>query len=1309
MTDTANTSTPSEQQPAPPKRKKRLLRGFVLSALGVLTVSAGAIGWLVGTESGLRFGLYKIPSWFGVKISSDTLKGTLIEGFEGDKWLIETEGADVKISSFRFDWKPSELIRPSLHITEVVAGDIAIVTKRTPPKEEEPSKGLPDSIDLPVTAYLDRLETGKISVGKRFDKQTVYLDHLHAAYHYDKKEHRLHIKTADTPWSSSTGAVVLGLNKPYVLNTAIYTKGQLEGETIHGTVRLWGSLQDVYTDLLLDSDNIHLSAKSTIHPFADSLNETVGEILIKGSNINPQAFLPSLPKARLNFDATTIPSFTDGVALEGSIDLENDQAGFADENHIPVKRILGEFIVDDKGTVKIEDIGVGLLKDGSIDVSGSIDTAQDQLKLALGINNTGADDFVRQNIAGRLNGSIDVKGETSSPVVNWNLDSGFARTDGMLFFQTDKQLGQRTLKLDKVRLIPQNGGELNAKGSLELFKDRKLQLDIVSKAFNPARIDPQLPQGSVNGNINLTGILAQEKFAGKMQFAPSTLNGVPLSGKADVVYENKHLSRALTDLTLGSNIVKTNGSFGKKGDRLNLNITAPDLSRFGFGLGGLLNARGYISGSFSDGLKTLEADLNGEARNFKVADAVNIRTLDFKLKGSPDTNRPLSADIKGEHIAVSGGAAMIDNVNLLISGTGSHHHIRGNSNMAVDNKRYKLDLDAAGGLNKDQTQWKGTVDTLDISGAFNLKLQNRLNLEAGSERVSLSSARWAAMGGNLNLQNFVWDKKAGITSKGSAQNLHITELHNFYTPPIEHNLVLGGDWDLAYSQNARGFLNINRQSGDIILPSKDPKNKQPLGLSALALRTRFQNGRIDSTLEGNTRFGKVDGTLGIAQQFGNNINNAPVSGKVNISVPDLGSLKSFMPATAQGIAGRLNAAVNLAGRLNDPQLSGLINGDNLYYRHQTQGLILDNGVLRSRLQGQKWVIDSLKFHRGGTIELKGAVNLANANPNVDVDIVFDKYRTLSRPNRQLQLSGAAKVLYNPEKGVSLNGTLNTDYGRFGSQKSSMPTLDDDVVVLGETKKEATATTPINMNLVLNINDNVRFVGYGADVTIGGKLAITSHPGEAVQGVGTVRVVKGRYKAYGQDLDITKGSVSFVGPLTNPNLNIRAERRLSPVGAGVEVLGSLNNPRVTLVAKEAMSEKDKLSWLILNRASSGSDGDNATLSAAASALLAGQVNDRIGLVDDLGFTSKRSRNAQTGELNPAEQVLTVGKQLTNNLYAGYEYGISSAEQSVKLVYQLTRAIQAVARIGTRSSGGELKYTIRFDNWFGKDEPEPEEQH
>lgn len=234
-----------------------------------------------------------------------------------------------------------------------------------------------------------------------------------------------------------------------------------------------------------------------------------------------------------------------------------------------------------------------------------------------------------------------------------------------------------------------------------------------------------------------------------------------------------------------------------------------------------------------------------------------------------------------------------------------------------------------------------------------------------------------------------------------------------------------------------------------------------------------------------------------------------------------------------------------------------------------------------------------------------------------------------------------------------------------------------------------------MNLTLDLNDSVRFSGEGLDVTLGGQLNLTAKPGQDVQGVGTVRVAKGRYKAYGQNLEISKGNISFVGPLSDPNLNIRAERRMSPVGAGIEVLGSLNNPRITLVADEPMSEKDKLSWLILNRPSSGSDSDEATLSAAAGALLAGQINDRIGLVDDFGFTSQRTRNAQTGELNPAEQVLTVGKQLTNELYLGYEYGVTSADQSVKLIYQLTRAIQAIARVGTSSSGGELKYIIRFD--------------
>ncbi|RKV74376.1 MAG: translocation/assembly module TamB, partial [Neisseria sp.] len=221
-----------------------------------------------------------------------------------------------------------------------------------------------------------------------------------------------------------------------------------------------------------------------------------------------------------------VPSFTHGIALDGSLDLENKAAGFADDKAIPVRNILADFTINDNGVVTVQESEIGLLEEGSFNVAGTVDTVKNALALKINVNNLVSDDLVRTNVAGQWNGFIGVKGETASPAIDWNLESGSAQLSGLLSFVTDRQHGQRTLKLDRVRVAPQNGGELTAQGSLELFKDRLLKLDVSSKAFNPSRLDSKLPAGSVNGTINLSGELAKEKFAGKMQFAPSTLNNV---------------------------------------------------------------------------------------------------------------------------------------------------------------------------------------------------------------------------------------------------------------------------------------------------------------------------------------------------------------------------------------------------------------------------------------------------------------------------------------------------------------------------------------------------------------------------------------------------------------------------------------------------------------------------------------------------------------------------------------------------------------------------------------------------------------
>lgn len=1277
---------PSEKTRTGKSPARRLLKTVLWSSVLLSASSAGFLYWLAATESGLRFGLYTLPELGGVKISSKTLKGTLWHGFSGEDWRIETPSADLTVSGLGLQWQPQQLFSDGLlHIRHLSVGDLHITAKPTPPKEEHPAK-LPESISLPLAVKLDKLSVGKISSGKA---DNTFLLRAEAAYDYDHKRHKLILNSLQTPWSSTGGELEIQTASPFALQGSIRGGAELEGITGGGEILLSGDLRRTAFKADLIGGKVSLKAEGLVGPFENSLDEQIDHILIKGHALNLAEFVPSAPQTDLDFDATIVPSPQKGLALEGSIDLANSLAAPADQNGIPVRSILGEFTVGDSGILKVHDVTATLLEEGALILGGETDTDKNTFALEAILKNASLSDFVSQKYDDVFEGSLLLNGTYREPQAKWDIRGNRASSTGELAIANDTANGQRTLNIAKASLLPKDGGELDIKGKLELFNDRLLEAEATSKNFNPGKLHPDFPVGSINGDIKLNGVLAEEKFNGKMQFGNSVLSGAVLSGNADVLYEKQHLARAAADIRLGRNRVKTDGSFGKARDRLNLDINAPELDKFGFGLGGALTAKGFLAGE----PKSISADLSGSVRNLRVKQAVNIRELDFKAAASPDYSRPLNLQINGRELVIpgsSGESTRIDTVNAAVSGTGMRHSIRSSGSMAMGGKNYTLDLEADGGLDK-ENRWKGTVGRLDLSGGFNLKLQNRMSLEAGAERVALGAAQWSAMGGRLNLNSFVWDKKNGLTSKGTAANLNVAELESFFKMPVEHNLVLSADWDLAYSQNARGFLNVRQQSGDIVLPYR----KQALGLNGLTLQTRFQNGRIDNQINGKTRYGNIGGNVGISQQFGHSIMQAPVSGNLKIDIPDLAALKNLMPV-GQSISGSLNAEATIGGRVGEPQLGGSLNGDNLYYVNRDLGVILDNGSLRSRLSGQQWQIQSLLFKRGnGNINLSGTVGWGGGVPAVDVNAVFDKYGILDKPRRRLTASGNTHFRYSYKNGIILDGSLKVDEGNFGFQKSGMPELDDDVVVLGEPKKETRDSVPFSMDIDLDLNDKVFFRGEGVDVTLGGRLKLTAQPKQDIQAVGTVAVVKGKYKAYGQDLNITKGTVSFVGPLSRPNLNIRAVRNLSPVGAGVEVLGNLENPRVTLVTNEPMSEKDKLSWLILNRASSGSDGDEAALSTAASAFLAGKLNDRIGLVDDFGLTSKRSRNAQTGELNPAEQVLTVGKQLSSELYLGYEFGLTSASQTVKLVYQLTRTIQAIVRVGSQSSGGEIKYVIRFD--------------
>ena len=188
--------------------------------------------------------------------------------------------------------------------------------------------------------------------------------------------------------------------------------------------------------------------------------------------------------------------------------------------------------------------------------------------------------------------------------------------------------------------------------------------------------------------------------------------------------------------------------------------------------------------------------------------------------------------------------------------------------------------------------------------------------------------------------------------------------------------------------------------------------------------------------------------------------------------------------------------------------------------------------------------------------------------------------------------------------------------------------------------------------------------------LGGRLRVRARPGREMTANGTLDV-DGRYTAYGQKLDITRGELAWIEQRRSPipSLDIRAEREVGDVTAGIDVSG-----RATVAAGRGVgrtrrwTQSEALAYLALGRPLSSASGDegrqldaaSAALSAGGS-LLASQLGARIGL-DDAGVMQSRALGGS---------VFGVGKYLSPRLYVGYGVSLLGTGQVLTLKYLLRK--------------------------------------
>ncbi|MCC5747457.1 translocation/assembly module TamB domain-containing protein, partial [Klebsiella pneumoniae] len=129
--------------------------------------------------------------------------------------------------------------------------------------------------------------------------------------------------------------------------------------------------------------------------------------------------------------------------------------------------------------------------------------------------------------------------------------------------------------------------------------------------------------------------------------------------------------------------------------------------------------------------------------------------------------------------------------------------------------------------------------------------------------------------------------------------------------------------------------------------------------------------------------------------------------------------------------------------------------------------------------------------------------------------------------------------------------------------SSAPTLDDDVHVHSAASRKAAqekaeqaarqaqapgavrAVRPPDIQVSIDLGNDFALQGYGITTRLEGQLQVANGP----RITGEVHTVNGRYRAWGQALDVEKGTVRFSGPYANPAIDITAIRPNIAVRAG----------------------------------------------------------------------------------------------------------------------------------------------------------------
>jgi translocation and assembly module TamB len=787
--------------------------------------------------------------------------------------------------------------------------------------------------------------------------------------------------------------------------------------------------------------------------------------------------------------------------------------------------------------------------------------------------------------------------------------------------------------------------------------------------INPAALRPDLP-GNLSFAINASGRGFDPK--GQLTAAVSgisgKLRGSYASGAGTITHDGTTWGFSRVRVGLGTTNLALDGRVGERVD-LRFDLSASDLSLVAPDAHGKVKASGTVNGTLSEAM--IVATAHGSDFEYQ---GFGLETFDATVNFNPPASgQSSSIDVRLRNL--THGHRTLDSVLFSLEGSAANYHAQ----LAASAKGLAVKGQAAGPYV--HGTFDGQIHALTINGneSLHLSLEHPVSL-----KLALDQARvdWLCLVGTPGsiCADGSWSSADWETTL-SVEQLPLATLTAGMTQAVDYQGTISAHAQLAggAERPVTGTLQAQLANAEIVHKLVSHKVEH----------TRIGSGSVTVTATPvmlNARADIGDGSVGVMhanvdlERSTARWQDMPLSGAIHARCDDASIVTLYVPDIDRA-AGHVIADIQLAGTAGTPRLAGSLKVDQGEIDVFQINLSLRQVSLLARLSDSGIDFNGSANAGKGIVSATGHVIWRDLLPYGKLHMEGTNLRVADVPEAQIDASPDLEFNIAGRR-IEVTGKVLIPYARIQPKDiTGAVSVSPDQVIVGSEPDEVQRFEVVS-TITLALGDRVNVDALGLTARLGGSVTIRSGYEAVTSATGELSVVEGKYSAYARQLDIKRGRLIFTGgPITDPGIDVVAQKEFPDVVAGINVRGTLHQPRISFFSDPPLPQS-QIASLILSGGSleSAQNASNAAFGQVA-ALAAAQLAPHLG-IPDVSLQTDPIAN-QTS--------LVLGRYLSPRLYISYGVSLTEQLNTFKMRYTLGNNWTIRTEAG-QAYGIDLVYSI-----------------